>query len=63
MSFYAPNKLDATGGKPVIPEGDFPIGVEKLMEINRQHDLTALKEFGGASSLWLQQLHSKARIY
>ncbi|XP_074566991.1 calcium-transporting ATPase 5, plasma membrane-type-like [Curcuma longa] len=42
---------DATGEKPVLPEGDFPIGVAKLMEINREHDLIALKEFGGVKGL------------
>ncbi|XP_042400097.1 calcium-transporting ATPase 5, plasma membrane-type-like [Zingiber officinale] len=46
-----PPPPDATGGKPVLQEGDFPIAVKKLMEINREHDLTALKEFGGVKGL------------
>ncbi|XP_065026130.1 calcium-transporting ATPase 5, plasma membrane-type-like [Musa acuminata AAA Group] len=42
---------DASGEKPVIPKDGFPISVDKLTTLTREHDFARLQEYGGASSL------------
>ncbi|RWW18531.1 hypothetical protein GW17_00017481 [Ensete ventricosum] len=42
---------DAFGEKPVIPKDGFPISVDKLTTLTREHDFVRLQEYGGASSL------------
>ncbi|RZR74916.1 hypothetical protein BHM03_00046197 [Ensete ventricosum] len=40
---------DAFGEKPVIPKDGFPISVDKLTTLTREHDFVRLQEYGGAS--------------
>lgn len=36
---------------PVLPTGGFGIGVEQVTAMTRDHDFSALQEYGGASVL------------
>lgn len=38
---------------PPSPVGDYLIGVEQLASMTRDHNFSALQEYGGASHLWI----------
>ncbi|XP_029121603.1 calcium-transporting ATPase 5, plasma membrane-type [Elaeis guineensis] len=42
---------DTVGGKPIAPAGGFQIGVEQLTSMNRDHNFSALQEYGGVKGL------------
>lgn len=35
--------------KPPIPTGEYAIGLEQLVSMSRDHDNSALRQYGGAS--------------
>lgn len=38
---------------PPTPNGDYGIGLEQLVSITRDHNISALQEYGGVICLWI----------
>lgn len=38
---------------PPTPSGDYGIGLEQLVLISRDHNISALQEYGGVICLWI----------
>lgn len=49
--------VGTSGGTPALPIGNYGIGMEQLTAMTRDHDFSALQEYGGVTVSWFKDMH------